>query len=78
MQTEDAAQAVRYCTTATELIADDMDVLCDRAEAHIMNGEYDQAANDYNKVLQDNQNHQRVCVRCLRTPPPGPPTLFPG
>jgi hypothetical protein len=52
---------LRYCTTATELIEDDADLLCDRAEAHILNGEYDQAGHDYAKVLQDNQNHQRVC-----------------
>ena len=36
-QLEEAAKAIEYCTLALESEANDKDLLCDRAEAHILN-----------------------------------------
>ncbi|CAJ0577402.1 unnamed protein product, partial [Mesorhabditis spiculigera] len=39
---------------------DDVDVLCDRAEAHLLNEDYDAAIADYQKALKTNEEHKRA------------------
>lgn len=41
IQLEEAAEALKYCSRAVELTPEDKDIVCDRAEAHILNSDFD-------------------------------------
>eukprot|EP00123_Amoebidium_parasiticum_P016084 comp23282_c0_seq1/m.38135 comp23282_c0_seq1/g.38135 ORF comp23282_c0_seq1/g.38135 comp23282_c0_seq1/m.38135 type:complete len:481 (-) comp23282_c0_seq1:713-2155(-) len=53
-------EGVTACTTAAEHNLGDADVLCDRAEAHILLGKFDEAINDFQQALQHHEGYQRA------------------
>lgn len=52
--------AIRQCNEALKLDENDVDALCDRAEANILNEQYDEAVNDYQKAKNINENLHKV------------------
>jgi len=51
--------AVDHCTKALE-IEEDSDVICDRAEAYLLNDLFDQAIRDYQRVLEREEDNRRA------------------
>jgi DnaJ family protein C protein 3 len=56
-----ASEALTVCTEVLRSVDEnDVDVLCDRAEAYILNEQYDEAIEDFQKAHQANQESQRA------------------
>lgn len=52
--------AITECNEALKIDENDVDALCDRAEAHILNEMYDEAVNDYQKAKSINEHLHKV------------------
>ncbi|XP_058965590.2 dnaJ homolog subfamily C member 3-like [Pocillopora verrucosa] len=52
--------AITECNEALKIDENDVDALCDRAEAHILNEMYDDAVNDYQKAKSINEHLHKV------------------
>ena len=59
-RTNDAANAIKFCTQALDLKPDDVNVLCDRADAHVNAEEFEEAIKDYQKAHQLDQHNSRA------------------
>ncbi|ETN81612.1 tetratricopeptide repeat protein [Necator americanus] len=61
MEAGHITEAIQQCTEVlTNSDPNDVDVLCDRAEAYIMDERYDEAIEDYQKAQQVNEDSRRV------------------
>ncbi|XP_068732084.1 dnaJ homolog subfamily C member 3-like isoform X1 [Montipora capricornis] len=52
--------AIKQCNEALKLDENDVDALCDKAEAHILNEMYDEAVNDYQRAKNINEHLHKV------------------
>ncbi|CAG2113633.1 unnamed protein product [Medioppia subpectinata] len=63
----DANEAVTVCSEALKLYPQDVNVLCDRADAHLNNENYDDALSDYKKASQMDEHSSRAEEGIKRT-----------
>ncbi|XP_055937905.1 dnaJ homolog subfamily C member 3-like [Argiope bruennichi] len=55
-----SSEAVKACTEALKIYPDDLDVLCERGDAHIANENFDDAIHDFQKATNLNDHSQRA------------------
>nr|ABA28991.1 Dna J-like protein 3 [Cladocopium sp. C3] len=60
LKLQDPNEAIKQCNEALKLDENDVDALCDRAEAHILNEMYDEAVNDYQQAKNINEHLNKV------------------
>jgi len=60
LKLQDPNEAIKLCNEALKLDENDVDALCDRAEAHILNEMYDEAVNDYQQAKNINEHLNKV------------------
>lgn len=53
-------EAIKECNLALQLDENDVDALCDRAEAHILEDNFSEAVNDYQKAKSINDQLHKV------------------
>ncbi|RWS31067.1 dnaJ subfamily C member 3-like isoform X2 [Leptotrombidium deliense] len=59
-KTNRSTDAIAACTDALKLDENDVNILCDRAEAHLQNEDFDNAQSDYQKAHNADENSQRA------------------
>jgi DnaJ homolog subfamily C member 3 len=57
---DNPAEAIKRCSVLLEADPNNHDWLCDRAEAYINEGQYNEAIQDYQKVLEAERGHHRA------------------
>jgi DnaJ family protein C protein 3 len=68
IQMKDAAKALKWCAMAVDADPGNIDALCNRAEAHIMSEDYEEAVRDYEKAHEINKQDRKasfVFLRCI-------------
>ncbi|KAG8200806.1 hypothetical protein JTE90_006387 [Oedothorax gibbosus] len=53
-------EAITACTAALKIMPDDVDVLCERGDAHIVNENYEDAVSDFQRASTINEHSQRA------------------
>ncbi|CAG2181258.1 unnamed protein product, partial [Oppiella nova] len=63
----DASEAITVCSEALKIYPEDVNVLCDRADAHLNNENYDEALNDFKRAAQLDEHSTRAEEGIKRT-----------
>jgi len=56
----DASDAIKACSEALRIHSEDVNVLCDRADAYINNENYEEALHDFQRASQIDENSSRA------------------
>ncbi|XP_063723786.1 dnaJ homolog subfamily C member 3-like [Symsagittifera roscoffensis] len=59
-RTNDSKDAIKFCSEALKITPDDEDVLIDRAEAYIVEEEFENAIKDYETAIKNNEGSRRL------------------
>eukprot|EP00124_Ichthyophonus_hoferi_P004462 Ihof_evm2s495 gene=Ihof_evmTU2s495 len=60
LQLKHGTEALKECSSALKLVGQDADLLCDKAEALILLGEFDAAITSYQEALNIQEDHSRA------------------